>query len=53
MSLSFLLLHDAAFYRLISARMIFITNATVIAWESKYIASKKIFAINTGTNSTY
>lgn len=35
-----------------SAKVIFITNDTVVAWESKYIALKKIIAINSGTNST-
>lgn len=37
-----LLLYGAAFYWLFCARFVFLTN--VIAWDSKYIASKKIFA---------
>lgn len=41
-SLSLLLLCSAASYRLFCARFIFLTN--VIAQDSKYIASKKIFA---------
>lgn len=45
-----LLPHDTAFYRTVSARIFFITKATVIAWESRYIASKQILSINTGTN---